>query len=340
MFAAAVRRSATARSNGRRRRSLTTGQVVDWIVAQPWSNGRVGALGVSYLGNAAELFAATGRSAVKAVAPLFSDFDPVASPTAPGGVLNTGFIQAWGAANAGMDAGDICRFGRISGVKCWLVHRVITGIKPVDGDSGPALLREATLAHAANYDVYAAIRRSAAPRGPLAPSGLSVDSVSPCCGERLAIERSGVPMFVRVGWLDAGTVNGALSRFLTLPNAQEVEIGPWSHGGGHHIDPFLPDDTPTEPPMAEQTRTLVAFFARHLNATGDSTAPVSSARRISYYTMNDGRWRVTPSWPPADVTPQRWFLAAGHLLDSASAMPTTASASDQFVVGDYRASTG
>ncbi len=314
------------------------GQVVDWIVAQPWSNGRVGALGVSYLGNAAELFAATGRGAVKAVAPLFSDFDPVASPTAPGGVLNIGFIQAWGAANSGLDAGDVCRFGRIGGLKCWLARRVIAGIKPVDGDSGPALLREATRAHAANYDVYAAIRQASSPRDPLAPSGLSVDSVSPCCGELRAIERGGVPMLVRVGWLDAGTVNGALARFLTLSNSQEVEIGPWSHGGGHHIDPFLPDHTPVEPSRAEQIRTLVAFFARYLgDGVGATAAP--AMRRISYYTMNDGRWRTTTSWPPAGVAIQRCYLGPGHELDSALVTTARDSFNDAYVV-DYGASTG
>jgi hypothetical protein len=314
------------------------GQLVDWIVAQPWSNGRVGAVGVSYIGNAAELFAATGRRAVRAVAPLFSDFDPAASPTAPGGVLNTGFIHAWGAANAGLDAGDICRFGRIAGLKCWLVRRVIVGVKPVDGDSGAALLRAAIRVHAASYDVLAAINRAASVRDPLAPSGLSVDSVSPCCGQRQAIERSGVPMFVRAGWLDAGSANGALARFLTQTNPQEVEIGPWSHGGGHHIDPFLPADTPTEPPMAEQTRTLVAFFARYLTATRDS-ASVAPVRRISYYTMNDGHWHTTPSWPPAGVAMQRWYLNDGHTLGLVPVPTAPDNSSDGYIV-DFGASTG
>jgi uncharacterized protein len=44
--------------------------IVSWIVGQPWSNGRVGGTGASYDGNTAELLAASGHSAVKAVAPL------------------------------------------------------------------------------------------------------------------------------------------------------------------------------------------------------------------------------------------------------------------------------
>src|SRR5262249_14427 len=37
------------------------GQVVDWIVRQPWSNGRVGAYGTSYSGNTADMLASLGR---------------------------------------------------------------------------------------------------------------------------------------------------------------------------------------------------------------------------------------------------------------------------------------
>ena len=67
------------------------GEVVDWIVAQPWSNGRVGAYGVSYAGNTAEMLAVNRHPAVKAVAPLFNDFDNFGHLVFPGGVLTVGF---------------------------------------------------------------------------------------------------------------------------------------------------------------------------------------------------------------------------------------------------------
>ncbi len=58
------------------------GEVVDWIVAQSWSNGRVGAYGVSYEGNTAEFVGTVGREAVKAVVPRFDDFE-ILSPASP-----------------------------------------------------------------------------------------------------------------------------------------------------------------------------------------------------------------------------------------------------------------
>jgi uncharacterized protein len=51
------------------------GELVDWIAAQPWSNGRVGATGVSYSGDTAIKLAALGRPALKAIAPVSYDFD-------------------------------------------------------------------------------------------------------------------------------------------------------------------------------------------------------------------------------------------------------------------------
>ena len=44
------------------------GEIVQWIVEQPWSDGRVGATGISYPGAASVFLASTGHPAVKAVA--------------------------------------------------------------------------------------------------------------------------------------------------------------------------------------------------------------------------------------------------------------------------------
>ena len=60
-------------------------ETVDWIVAQPWSNGAVGSTGVSYTGTTAQLLAATNHPAVKAVAPKFIEFDVYTDIFYPGG---------------------------------------------------------------------------------------------------------------------------------------------------------------------------------------------------------------------------------------------------------------
>ncbi len=52
-----------------------SGEVVQWLARQPWSNGRVAAEGISYLGNTAELAAVYAPQALKAAVPRFTDFD-------------------------------------------------------------------------------------------------------------------------------------------------------------------------------------------------------------------------------------------------------------------------
>jgi len=62
------------------------GEIVDWIVEQSWSNDRVGAMGVSYDGDTAEMLMVNKHPAVKAVAPLYPDFNARDQLIYPGNV--------------------------------------------------------------------------------------------------------------------------------------------------------------------------------------------------------------------------------------------------------------
>jgi putative CocE/NonD family hydrolase len=72
--------------------------IEDWLVEQPWSNGRVGIYGHSYAGLMGFLVAATRPPHVEgiAVSGLIDDF--YRGILYPGGVPNSGFPIAWGAA--------------------------------------------------------------------------------------------------------------------------------------------------------------------------------------------------------------------------------------------------
>jgi len=254
------------------------GEVTEWITTQPWSNGSVGAVGVSYTGNTAELSTISGHLALRAVAPLYSDFDPQFFLTMPGGVYNRVFVEAWNDANQALDANDICALEDVDGIGCWWLKLAVPGVKSVDGNDG---LRHAVAGHD-TLDLAGALE--AMPfRDDTLPDGLSIGDIS--LYQRLeAIEAAGVPMLVRTGWLDAATADGALSRYMSSDMAQELVIGGWNHGGEDDIDPFQPRWTFPDPSFDQQFADLVAFFDRHLGEQA-STIP---ARSISYYTMNEG----------------------------------------------------
>lgn len=59
-------------------------EIVDWIVKQPWSNGKVGTFGMSYDAGAAELTLVNRHPAVRAAAPFYMLFDMYSDCAAPG----------------------------------------------------------------------------------------------------------------------------------------------------------------------------------------------------------------------------------------------------------------
>ncbi|MEO1268999.1 MAG: CocE/NonD family hydrolase, partial [Myxococcota bacterium] len=80
--------------------------VLDWIVEQPWSNGRVGATGISYVGTACEMLATRGHPALQAIAPRFGLFDVYTDVLAPGGIPLRWFLASWRQVNDAFDRGD------------------------------------------------------------------------------------------------------------------------------------------------------------------------------------------------------------------------------------------
>ena len=68
-------------------------------------------------------------------------------------------------------------------------------------------------------------------------------------GHRTQVESSQVAMQVWCGWLDSDVCQGALSRYLTFKNPQQVIIGPFSHNLDFNDDPFLTQahHSPSEP---------------------------------------------------------------------------------------------
>ena len=303
--------------------------VVDWLVAQPWSNGRIGGWGVSYSGNTAELLAATGHPAVRAVAPHYADFDPHFQLAVPGGVVNRGVIQEWGRFTTAMDRNDICDLAEIEGIFCRLIRTLaVRGVKPVQNQE--AILTEATEEHAANADVFAAVQNAPFRDSEFGASGLTMGQISPYSFQTEQ-EANQVPSFFTVGWQDAGTVDGALSRYLTFDTPQQLVIAAVSHGGGHGTDAFLAADTPNPYTEDEQVQELIDFFDAHLK----NDQPLQ--RQIRYYTLGANRWRTTEVWPPEGVENQQYWFAPDRALKPTA--PTSADASDQYTV-DFSASTG
>jgi putative CocE/NonD family hydrolase len=282
------------------------GELIGWIAAQPWSNGRVGVYGTSYEGQAAELTAGLGPAHLVAVAALFSPYDPYRELFYPGGCGTDGRYARWMYQSQLKDgvAGALDRLAAVTGQPAETIA-LPSPVKPVDGPDGPALLEAAIGEHQSNPDVHALMGR--VPFRDDRVAGLDWEATAPAASGS-ATGSPGVPMLVRAGWLDGGFAAGALARFVARAGHQQVEIGPWGHGGGSFADTLRPSGAAERDPLSlkSQDRRLVEFFARYLEPDGKPGGPST----LTFGTLGTVTWQAVTSWPPAGSGTQRWYLGS------------------------------
>lgn len=275
-------------------------EVVDWIVSQPWSNGRVGTFGTSYDGSTAEFLVTNGHPAVVAAAPRFSLFDAYADIAFPGGVQLDWFTERWAAFNGALDRDVVPdHLGRLLGWRAFLVR----GVRRVDGDDG-ALVAAAIADHADNWNVHR-LASGITFRDDPDENGDTVDVFSPFSFAE-ELDASGTPIFSWSGWFDGAYAHAAIKRHLTLSNrGNRLILGPWTHGGESQVR-----GARSAPSDFDHLGQLLKFFDHHVRGvdTGlEQDAPVH------YYTLVEGRWKAAASWPPP-ARPVRLYLAPGNAL--------------------------
>jgi putative CocE/NonD family hydrolase len=318
-------------------------EVVDWIVGQEWSSGRVGSIGVSYDGTCAEHLLALRHPAVRAIIPMFSLFDAYADVGFPGGIHLSWFTDVWARLNMLLDHGRFDEamahalwacgrsallapqrgprtmdrvlgamalagrpaFSRMVRAITWPLQR---GVRRVDGDDG-RLIAAAVAEHAANLSVHELACEVVHRDDTLfagGPTPIGIDGLSP----HRAHERAGGPLegtatFSVSGWRDGGYPAAAIRRWLRWPGPRNrLTIGPWVHGGLMTVRPFAG----AIPSTFDFPATALEFFDEHLRDRPANGKPVN------YYTMVEGRWKTASAWPPPEFAPAPLWIGADGAL--------------------------
>ncbi|MCK5428656.1 MAG: CocE/NonD family hydrolase, partial [Anaerolineales bacterium] len=302
-------------------------EIVDWIISQPWSNGNVGGYGISYLGTTAELLAVLHHPAVKATLPMFNHPDAYIDVTYPGGIYNQRFIQAWANFDRHLDQNSIPNeFGFLGRV-------LIRGVKPVDGDQNRQLLGNAVLEHKNNGNVHKfAVSIDYRDQPPLGEK-LTIETLT-LHKHRAKLESSSTISCGWGSWMDAGTADAVIRRFLTYDNNQRAVIGAWEHGGSFQASPYQPPNLPSNPPLKEQWKEMLRFFDAFLQ---DIDNGVREYKVLIYYTIGEEQWKKTRVWPPEGTVMQPWYFTEDNQLSTAK--PEFDSGADCYYV-DFKASTG
>ncbi|MDA0738882.1 MAG: CocE/NonD family hydrolase [Nitrospirae bacterium] len=274
-------------------------EIVDWILQHPWSNGKVGALGISYSGASAELLLVNQHPAVKAVAPMFSGFDLYPEIAFPGGIHLTWFTNTWSHIVKNLDRNAL-PFGG------WLAKLAIAGVPSVDEDLDGTLLDQAIRSHDLNWNPHKealaiTFRDDAPPTSPVP----SIDALGPMW-YRDKVKHSGAAVYSYTGWFDGGYQHAAIRRHLTLTNPHNrLIIGPWDHGGRRNISP---DNI--GPSQFDHAGELLKFFDLHLKGRNNS---IAQEQPIHYFTMGEEQWKATATWPPI-ATPRSLHVSSNFTL--------------------------
>lgn len=274
-------------------------EIADWIVAQPWSNGTIGATGISYLGAASDFLASTGHPAVKAIAPLFSVWDTYTDNYFPGGIQVTSLTKIYDDLLVGLDHDRRDLLQQFS----YFNNPDFDGPQPVDADADGALVRAAVQGHLSNFRqtnfmAEFKFREEGLPYDP----GFSSASFSPYAVS--AGVRPEVAILSVSGWCDgAGYMNGAISRFLTLQNnPHHLLLGPWDHGARIDISPWRTSEAADFPLLVEVLR----FFDTYL--LGWETG-LKAEDPIHYFSVHAEAWRAAKAWPPVEEAQTLLFTA-------------------------------
>ncbi len=276
-------------------------EVVEWIIHQPWSNGRVGSIGISYGGASAELLLANQHPVVKAAAPLFSGFDLYPEIAFPGGIQLTWFTKTWSYINHQLDSNALPFAG-------WFTKFLIQGVSPVDTDPEGTLLAAAIQDHQLNWDPHTeGLGITFRDDPPPSRSAPNIDALSPFTSSP-ALMDSGAAIYSYSGWLDGGYQHGAIRRHLTLTNpGNKLIIGPWDHGGKRNISP-----TNIGPSAFDHGGELLKFFDYHLKGV---TNGITQEKPIHYFTMVEDQWKAIDHWLPAS-TLTTYYFGPNHSLSS------------------------
>jgi hypothetical protein len=276
--------------------------VIDWIVAQPWSDGRVIGFGNSYTANTADWMAERHHPALKAIVPRFPDYDPYEDLYFPGGVPNAYMGRTWGLRVKKLD----------QNVKIDPLGNPSPGVQPVDGPDGDRLLAEAIAARESVPSVWEGLQSvTFRDDRPATWDGASMHDWS-IRSHAASVQASGTPIQSWAGWLDAGTANGAIRRFVGQSNPQRIYLGPWSHGAYHAADPLHPGDTSIHPELPTQYREDLCFIERCLG----QSPPEQGDKVLYYYTIGEQRWKSTRQWPVENSTLERWYFSEAGTLSS------------------------
>ncbi len=267
--------------------------VIDWIAAQPWSDGRVGMYGGSYSGFTAWAAAKRRPPALKAIAASATAAPGIDVPMEGGVFMN--FLFPWPhyvASGPGLDEaryGDSARWAELNR-RWWASGRAYRDLPALDGEPNP--LFSEWLRHPV-YDRYWST---------LIPQGTEYAGID-------------IPVLATTGYFDGAQI-GALHYFREHlrhhPQADHrLLIGPFEHFSMQAGVPPVVRGYLTDPVARVDLQALRLQWFDHVLKGGPR--PALLAGRVNWQVMGANRWRHGDSLDAMANQRQRLYLVPDPL---------------------------
>ena len=259
---------------------------INWIAAQPWSNGRVAMAGSSYLGLVQWWAAIESNSHLRAISPMFSgDDEYIDRYYSPGGALQIGHRLSWLAGN----------FPPRPGAPIPLNNYI---------DHLP--LRSADVA----------ATQQSLPLWQQALDHPSFDLFWQQQSLRTFLKNMNTPVLSFGGWFDSYAASDldAFGRLAKANKTIETWIGPWAHDPAFRYPTrdFGPDS------MMPMRTKQVDWFDRWLKKSPVTNEPEAESATLHIFVMGSDVWRREHEWPLARTHYTPLYLASGGHANTAT----------------------
>lgn len=280
---------------------------IAWCASQPWSAGRVGMYGPSYLGMVQFAAAVQAPAALRALVPVVAPADYHWGLAYRQGAFQLGQTMGWHLLKSGQSLAYRAEAGQdVSGELPSLLGLMAS---PAAGYEHLPL-RDAPVVSSVLPSWRAWLDHEEA--GPFW-SGLSY------CGARSRIT---APALHIGGWFDL-FLGGTLDNFVTLSKhaatetarrGQRLIIGPWTHTDQTGTAGELSFGALASALAIQLERIELEFLAHWL---GDAPDQALDGPRVKLFVMGGG-WRDEDDWPLARTRWTRWYLHSGGSLSPAA----------------------
>jgi uncharacterized protein len=253
---------------------------IEWLVRQPWCNGRVGMIGGSYVGAVQWQAAVENPPGLGVIAPQ-ATWSSFYRNLYLGGSVRLGLISSWIAGNTpkpqGVKANDVDQA---------LMRLPLSDVDTAIGWDMPWL--DAYLTHPEPNGFWTRLDLTA--RLP--------ELKTP------ALHVVGYYDFFSRESVDNFTLMQKQARDPETRKKQRLVLGPWDHGT---IGKSKVAEVEFGPDAALDVGAIqLDWFERHLKQ--DSAAQAKPFPPVRYFSMGDNVWREANTWPPEEFTPTPFHL--------------------------------